>query len=677
MRKRLRADDDEGGQVQDDLRDLEHPEKIIKGEMDQIVFRPVSASLMRVDDIFSFAVQGNQKRTLPPSTVFRDPSQLKPYQREGLGWMLSREGYESPLDTIDVSDWVQVSGQQWFNAKLNIATTQEPVQAGPGHRRRPPKSTVNPVWGGIMADEMGLGKTVQMISLISTHPAPSTSGSGAKSTLVVVPPILLINWKREIRKWSRLSVLVHYGPDRERRPARVRFGEYDVVLTSYKLFGSVDAPLFQSHQWWRVVLDEGHKIRNPIRTLSQRAYTVPARNRWILSGTPIQNDWMDLFSLFKFLHVRPYGELYAWMSLIQNPLTRGEPWRFYATQAEQTLKTLVRSLVLRRTKSTRVRNGEVMATGQLVSAKDQFYPIASFQWDRVILQDQDRKLAAPYNRVTPLDTLVHIPPKQVDLEWMYFQHDQERTMYNRVFQEGRTSAGGDQVKNVLEYLLRLRQATIHPWLPLPREERIQRINEVVRDKTRAWQPSTKFDYIVGQLRETDNILGNRPTEKSLVFSQFTGALDLLEIALQKAGWINPASKKYRQNPAKWRDRPLYVRIDGSTSQDQRESRLEKLDQDDSVKLAILSLHATALGLNMTRANNVYFLDLFFNPQIHAQAIDRTHRIGQTRPVQVKFPLIRGTVDESLNRLFKYKKSIADFSLNPVVVGKDKVLDLLK
>ena len=221
-------------------------------------------------------------------------------------------------------------------------------------------------------------------------------------------------------------------------------------------------------------------------------------------------------------------------------------------------------------------------------------------------------------------------------------------------------------------MLRLRQAAVHPWLL--DIETLEKNLEEVKSGKRKWETSTKFTKVRRDLHQTKKG-GARQDEKSLVFSQFRRALDLIEVDLRKDGWVS--ERVYEGNPAKYKDRPRYVRIDGQTPFEQRKKAIKDFSTKPGVKLALLSLLATGVGLNLVSANNVYFLDLFFNPQVHKQAIDRTHRIGQQKNVKVHMIVIKDTIEDKISKLLEWKEGIASSTLKPVAISTDRILSLLK
>jgi superfamily II DNA or RNA helicase len=176
--------------------------------------------------------------------------------------------------------------------------------------------------------------------------------------------------------------------------------------------------------------------------------------------------------------------------------------------------------------------------------------------------------------------------------------------------------------HVLEALLRLRQAASHPGL---------------LDPKMAAGPSAKFATLLEQLEEL-----REEGHKALVFSQFTSLLALLKQQLDKAGF-------------------RYEYLDGETQD--RQGRVERFQNDPACDLFLISLRAGGVGLNLTAAEYVFLLDPWWNPAVEAQAIDRAHRIGQTRNVFAYRLIARGTVEEKVLELQKSKRDLADAILN--------------
>jgi SNF2 family DNA or RNA helicase len=156
--------------------------------------------------------------------------------------------------------------------------------------------------------------------------------------------------------------------------------------------------------------------------------------------------------------------------------------------------------------------------------------------------------------------------------------------------------------------------------------------------------STKIDALLDCLirlrnRTTTNDAPDRCMEKAIVFSQWTSMLDLLQEPLENHDFG-------------------FVRLDGTMTQAQREVSIQNFKTNPKVSVFLISMKAGGLGLNLTEANHVFILDPWWSPSIEAQAIDRVHRIGQTRPVTVTRFVIKNSIEERILQLQERKKLLA-------------------
>jgi SWI/SNF-related matrix-associated actin-dependent regulator of chromatin subfamily A3 len=268
-------------------------------------------------------------------------STLLPYQRQGLKWMLQKENpvLPAPGSTDVVQLWKRSPTRA--NAFQNVGTNFSTLI--------PPKLAR----GGILADDMGLGKTLQVISVI----LEGTRGT----TLIMAPVSVMSNWvqqiERHVKKERNMKVLTYHGTNRQKMTL-VDFQKYDVVVTTYGTLQSEYLPrgtktaaaiprrdgLF-SMTWARVVLDEGHIIRNAATKSAVAACSLLATCRWVLTGTPIVNTIKDLYSMVKFLAVSgglERSELFN--AVLTRPLAAGDP------DAELLLQSIMRTFCLRRKK---------------------------------------------------------------------------------------------------------------------------------------------------------------------------------------------------------------------------------------------------------------------------------------------------------------------------------------
>ena len=421
-------------------------------------------------------------------------------------------------------------------------------------------------FGGCLADDMGLGKTVQVLALLETR---RTDPARKGPALVVVPRSLVFNWQQEATKFAPgLRVLDHSGINRAKDTSS--FAEHDLVLTTYGTLRRDAAQLKDVHFDY-IVLDEAQAIKNPSSESAKAARLLTAAHRLVLSGTPVQNHLGDLWSLFEFLNPGMLGAVSAFSAATLAGGGTDEEGRALLARG-------LRPFILRRT-------------------KEQVAPELPARMEQTLyceLETEQRKL---YDELRE-----------------HYRH----SLLGLVDREG---IGKARIQ-ILEALLRLRQAACHPGLI---------------DKTRDDDASAKLDTLVPRLLEV-----TEDGHKALIFSQFTQFLAIVRKKLDKAGLV-------------------YEYLDGRTRD--RQQRVDHFQTDPNCKLFLISLKAGGLGLNLTAADYVFLLDPWWNPAVEAQAIDRSHRIGQTRQVFACRLIARDTVEEKVLALQQSKRSLADAIIN--------------
>jgi superfamily II DNA or RNA helicase len=445
-------------------------------------------------------------------------------------------------------------------------------------------------FGGCLADDMGLGKTVQVLALLEArrelreHRSASAAerqraGTARRAavppparigpSLVVMPKSLVFNWKQEAARFApRLRVLDHTGPLRHK--GNGHFEEYDVILTTYGTLRN-DAVDFKDARFDYVILDEAQAIKNADSVSAKAVRLLQGDHRLALSGTPIENHLGELWSLFEFLNPGMLGAASVFRLAHAGARSPDEETRKLLAHA-------LRPFLLRRTKEQVVRD----------------LPPKVEQTLYCELESKQRKL-----------------------------YDELRDHYRATLLRRIDSGGIGRAKiQILEALLRLRQAALHPGL---------------LDKRRGDESSAKLDMLLPRLREV-----LEEGHKTLVFSQFTGMLAILREHLD-------------------RDGVPYEYLDGRTRD--RQACVERFQTDPECKLFLISLKAGGLGLNLTAAQYVFLLDPWWNPAVEAQAIDRAHRIGQTNRVFAYRLIARGTVEEKVLELQNTKRDLADAIVN--------------
>jgi SWI/SNF-related matrix-associated actin-dependent regulator of chromatin subfamily A3 len=295
-------------------------------------------------------------------------TELLPYQRQGLAWMIEKESPQLPKPgSQDVVQLWKRAGNRFTNIATNFSTAIAPPLAS----------------GGILADDMGLGKTIQIISLIMANSKPKTPES-SKTTLIIAPVGVMSNWRNQIKDHthseSTPSVLIYHGAGKKEA---AKLNEYDVVITSYGALAVEYNPnakaapkqgLFAVH-WRRIVLDEGHTIRNPRSKGALAACNLRADSRWTLTGTPIVNSLKDLYSQIRFLRLTGgLEDMAVFNSVLIRPLTSEDP------QGRLLLQALMSTMCLRRRKDMEFVNLRLPAlTSRVLRIK--FHPHEQEKYD--------------------------------------------------------------------------------------------------------------------------------------------------------------------------------------------------------------------------------------------------------------------------------------------------------
>ncbi len=428
-------------------------------------------------------------------------------------------------------------------------------------------------FGGILADDMGLGKTLQTLSLLQRE----KENGPTQASLVVMPTSLIYNWVAEARKFTpSLKVLIHTGSQRNTDP--LEFSQYDVIFTTYGLVRS-DLEMLAKFPFHYLILDESQMIKNPSSKTAKAVKDLVAKHRLSLTGTPVENTLLDLWSQMTFLNPGLLGGETFFRDFYVTPIEKFRD----AARAER-LRKMIHPFILRRTKS---------------------------------------------------QVALELPPK---VEQVHFceMTDAQRGLYEetknayRNFLLGMDEAEfGTKKLNILAGLQKLRQIAIHPQL-------------VEEGQDYELSESGKFQEYERLLEEVIS-----KGAKVLVFSQFVRLLKILEADLQKKG-------------------VTYCYLDGSTVD--RQAQVERFQTDPDVQVFLISLKAGGVGLNLTAAEYVFILDPWWNPAAERQAVDRSHRIGQTATVfSYKF-ISKDTIEEKIVKLQERKSQLSD-----AVISEEKEL----
>jgi hypothetical protein len=480
-------------------------------------------------------------------------------------------------------------------------------------------------FGGILADDMGLGKTLQTLAWLlwlradskvqspkskvqkrefatspngpsveapesdaqmvlvtePAEPAPTVSSSpDNRPSIVICPKSVMDNWHAEAARFTP-ELRVKSWPARELEDLPDQLGSADLHVLNYSQLRMIGEALVNV-RWLAVILDEGQYIKNPTSQTAAVARALRAEHRLILSGTPIENRLLDLWSLMSFSmpgvlgNRNQFGRLYD---------SRTDPL------ARRRLASRVRPFVLRRTKSQ--------------VAKD--------------LPDRIEE-----------DLFCEIEGEQKTLYRAELKHAQQLLLGIKTQQEL-----AKHQFHFLTSLLRLRQICCHPRLMNP-------------DSPAA---SAKLEALLEQLEPLMD-----EGQKVLVFSQFVEMLDLIRPALAERNW------------------PMFY-LSGET--ENRGQLVKDFQSAEGPAVFLISLKAGGFGLNLTAASYVVLFDPWWNPAVENQAIDRTHRIGQTNKVIAYRLLIKNSIEEKIRELQKQKKALAEDVLGEARFAQSLTLEDLR
>ncbi|XP_045139666.1 transcription termination factor 2 isoform X2 [Echinops telfairi] len=546
--------------------------------------------------------------------------------------------------------------------------------------------------GGILADDMGLGKTLTMIALILTQKNQETdkekdrnsitwlsknesSHFTSHGTLIICPASLIHHWKNEVEKrvgHSKLRIYLYHGPNRDQR-ARV-LASYDIVITTYSLLAKevptkkqegevpganlsvqgISVPLLQV-VWARVILDEAHNIKNPRVQTSIAVCKLQAHARWAVTGTPIQNNLLDMYSLLKFLRCSPFDDFSLWKSQVDNGSKKGG----------ERLSILTRSLLLRRTKN------QLDATGKPLVP----LPRRQCQLHHLKLSEDEE---AVYK--------VFFAKSRSALQSYLKRHENgdkpcgrsHENPFSRAQEFGSSGPGHPMGANsqrsstvhILSQLLRLRQCCCHlsllksaldptelqgDGLALSLEEQLSALTlselhspepsstvclHGISFKVELFKDTRESTKISSLLAELETIRRNSESQKSVIVSQWASMLKVVALHLRRHGLT-------------------YATIDGSVSPKQRMDLVEAFNSSSrGPQVMLISLLAGGVGLNLTGGNHLFLLDMHWNPSLEDQACDRIYRVGQQKDVVVHRFVCERTVEEKILQLQEKKKNLA-------------------
>ena len=421
--------------------------------------------------------------------------------------------------------------------------------------------------GGILADDMGLGKTLQTLTWLAWLKERNTKNH--KPSLVICPASVLHNWRREAERFTPDMKVLVLESGAARHNLRKQIPQHDLIVTNYALLRR-DLEELQKFAFRAVILDEAQFIKNPGAQVTQSVKQLKCENKIALTGTPLENRLLDLWSIVDFIQPGYLGNQEHFLDTYEPK--GGENAEAEQRIARRRLSAKLRPLLLRRLKKH----------------------VAKDLPDRI----EER-------RDCPLGE---------DQRKLYLA--ELRRSRDQVMKAVETQGLNKSKMHVLAALTRLRQVCCHPSL--------------VGNDTASGKTETLFELL-------DPLIADG--QKVLVFSQFVQMLEIL------------------QKECLLRNIPTHM-LTGQTKD--RQQVVSDFQKDTGAGVFLLSLRAAGTGLNLTNASYVVLYDPWWNPAVEAQAIDRSHRIGQTQTVNAYRLIAPGTVEEKIWELQQSKaQTIAD------------------
>ncbi|KAK9450457.1 uncharacterized protein V1518DRAFT_392161 [Limtongia smithiae] len=515
---------------------------------------------------------------------------------------------------------------------------------------------------GILCDDMGLGKTLQTICIVASdhhlraleHEKTGSAETRRLPSMIICPPTLTGHWEHELHQYAPfLNVLAYVGNPSQRGKLGSRFAAADVVVTSYDICRN-DVDILTAQSWNYCVLDEGHLIKNASSKLTKAVKRISADHRLILSGTPIQNNVLELWSLFDFLMPGFLGTEKVFNDRFAKPI--GQSRNSKSSSKEQEAGALA-----------------------LEALHKQVLPFLLRRLKEDVLADLPPKIIQDY--------YCELSDLQKQL-YEDFAKKQKKTVEEEVSTDGKE--GKQHIFQALQYM---RKLCDHPSLVLnPKHPQYAKITRQLAQQKKDIHDianAPKLGALISLLRDcgigtndfstgsgTHSALSNVvipddlsgggviAQHRALVFCQLKEMLDIIE---------NDVFKKLMPSVS-------YMRLDGGTDVRKRQEIVQTFNADPSIDVLLLTTHVGGLGLNLTGADTVIFVEHDWNPMKDLQAMDRAHRIGQKKVVNVYRLITQNTVEEKIMGLQRFKLNIASTIVNQqnsglATMDTDQLLDL--
>ncbi|PXF49054.1 putative helicase mot1 [Gracilariopsis chorda] len=478
---------------------------------------------------------------------------------------------------------------------------------------------------GALCDDMGLGKTLMTLCILTGDYATNMKKDRHLPSLVICPSTIVAHWVQEADRFFGhvLRSVIHYAglpKARARIRSRSVLRDASLIVTSYDILSN-DLRYFEHIRWNYIVLDEGHVIKNAKTKAAKAVRSLSSNHRLILTGTPIQNSVIELWAMFDFLMPGFLGSEKSFKDTYAKPIMAAREGKCSETDQEkgmaatESLHRQVLPFVLRRLK------------------------------DDVLSELPPKIMQDYYCNMTPIQLRLY--------EDFSSDISNNPEVKSNSRQKGAQKESKSHVFQALSYLRRL---CSHPKLVLsPKHPEYHSVHDALHRQGRSIddiESSAKLLGLRNILQECgigldETTIRDSGGHRVLIFAQLKQMLDIVEKDLFGVHMPNVT----------------YMRLDGTVEATRRQSIVTRFNADPTIDCLLLTTHVGGLGLNLTGADTVIFLEHDWNPTKDLQAMDRAHRLGQKRTVNVYRLITRGTLEEKIMSIQKFKTHIANAVVN--------------
>jgi len=512
--------------------------------------------------------------------------------------------------------------------------------------------------GGILGDDMGLGKTIQVIAFLTAAFGKTGDERDAKRmrkmrrlcddhwyprVLIVCPGGLMNNWQSELDRWGWWQVYVFHGSNAEKEAAiqSASKGRLEIMITTYTTYRS-NKGIINMVDWDCVVADECHVIKGRLSETTQAMNDINALCRIGLTGTAIQNNYDELWTLLNWTNPGRFGSLASWRACISNPLRIGQAHDATVPElakarkiADMLVNNLLPQFFLRRMKS--------LIADQLPKKSD-----------RVVFCPPTDTQAEAYENFIASD-IVEVIKNSQDLCDCGSGKKQGWCCKTKIPGRGKWQSHTFPAIVALQKIAN-HLALLLPVSTMPKEQQERDLETLQIALPDQWRDLHRVkDSIInfanqefcGKWKVLKRLLQfwHSNGDKVLIFSHSVRLLKMLQILFTSTTSYNVSY------------------LDGSMSYEERSKTVDDFNANTKQFVFLISTRAGGVGLNITSANKVVVVDPNWNPSYDLQAQDRAYRIGQTRDVEVFRLVSAGTIEEIVYARQIYKQQQANIGYN--------------